>query len=60
MINYTETEERFNKYPSVSKAQELENNIEGISIDYGHSASRGGVHEELLNETEEDRLADPY
>jgi len=54
------TEERFNHYPSVSKAQQIENDIEGISIDYGHSASRGGVHENLLNESEQERLSNPY
>ena len=37
----TQTAEDFNKYPSESKKQEVERNVEGVSIDYGHYGSSG-------------------
>lgn len=43
------TEEQFNKYPSVSKAQQIETLVEGVAIDYGYSHPvTGEVHENLV------------
>lgn len=51
-INHTEKE--FNKYPSVSKAQQIESLVEGVSIDYGYNYSVSGEkHEELLEDNGE-------
>ena len=48
------TEEQFNKYPSVSKAQQIESLVEGVSIDYGYNYSVSGEkHEELLEDSNE-------
>ncbi len=58
MIHMQETEEKFIKYPSVSKAQQIESIVDGMSIDYGYHSSSGTIHE--FDETEEDRLANPY
>ena len=55
----TQTAEDFNKYPSESKKQEVERNVEGVSIDYGHyGASRTKAHEILLEKA--DTNQDPY
>ena len=59
-IHMQATEEKFCKYPSTSRAHQIEGLVDGVSIDYGHNASRGGVHKELLNESEEERLNNPY
>lgn len=53
----TQTEEEFNKYPSESKKQEIERNVEGVSIDYGHYGSSGKKHKILL---EKDTNNEPY
>ena len=48
------TEEQFNKYPSVSKAQQIESLVDGVSIDYGYNYSVSGEkHEELLKDNGE-------
>ena len=46
-INLQDTSENFDKYPSESKAQQVESMVEGISIDHGYSASSGATHEIL-------------
>ena len=52
LMNYTE--EEFNKYPSVSKAQQIESLVDGVSIDYGYNYSVSGEkHEELLEDSNE-------
>jgi len=53
-IYINHTEEEFNKYPSVSKAQQIESLVEGVSIDYGYNYSESGEkHEELLEDNGE-------
>lgn len=48
------TEEQFNKYPSVQKAQQIESLVDGVSIDYGYNYSVSGEkHEELLEDNGE-------
>lgn len=56
-MNMTQTAEDFNKYPSESKKQEVEANVEGISIDYGHYGASGKKHKILL---EKDTNQEPY
>lgn len=57
MININQTAEDFTNHPSMSKAQEIESNVEGAVADYGYSNSRGGKHPIL---TEEDTNNEPY
>lgn len=57
MINMKDTEEKFNEHPSMWKAQEIERNVEGVSIDYGYYHSSGVEHEILK---EEDTNTEPY
>lgn len=33
------------RYPSVARAQEVEDMVDGISIDHGHYESKGGAHD---------------
>ena len=47
MINIQQTADNFDKYPSESKAQQVESMVEGVSIDHGYSASSGATHEIL-------------
>jgi len=51
------TEERFNRYPSMSKEQQILSQVEGVSIDYGYSHPvTGEVHENLVVES----VGEPY
>lgn len=51
MINIQHTEDQFIKYPSASKAHQIEALVEGVSIDYGYSHSATGeVHENLVED----------
>ena len=54
MINMQDTEEKFNQYPSPSKAHQIEALVEGVSIDYGYShPETGKVHENLTVDSNE-------
>ena len=57
-MNITQTAENFNNYPSESKKQEVEANVEGISIDYGHYGASGTKAHEIL--LKEDTKQEPY
>lgn len=51
------TEDQFIKYPSPSKAHQIEALVEGVSIDYGYSHTETGkVHENLV----EENVGEPY
>lgn len=54
MINMQHTEEQFNRYPSMSKEQQILSQVEGVSIDYGYShPETGKVHENLVEDSGE-------
>lgn len=58
-IDITETSHKFENAPSMSEAQRFEE-VTGQPVDFGHYASSGKIHKNLENETEEERLANPY
>jgi hypothetical protein len=54
MIYMQHTEDQFIKYPSTSKAHQIEALVEGVSIDYGYSHPvTGKVHENLVDDNGE-------